>query len=111
MRKNDAKTLKQNELFSTLIFHRFFVDFGLVLEGLGEALGLILAYKKGPKLAKLFVSINIAIFKGFGRGLGRVLGRFGERSGRVLGRPGSLLGAPGTSQRCFKCFVVFLKLF
>ena len=76
--------------------HGFFLDFGRILEGLGQGLGGLgqapWASKKGPKRAKLFFSIKLRFLKdlgrvwgGFGEGLGRVWGRFWEGLGRVLG--------------------------
>ena len=52
-----------------------------------------------------------AIFKGFGKGLGRVLGGFGNDFGRVLAGSGSLLGTPGPFQRRFACFLFFFDCF
>ena len=88
-------------LFLTSIFDRFFVDLGVVLEGLGEVLGCIWLSIMGPQTHQRFEPPNACDFKGFGKGLGRVLGGFGDDFGRVLAGSGSLLGIPGPFQRRF----------
>ena len=85
--------------------------------GLGEALGTILASKKGPKRAKSIFSIKLRFLMALGKRFGKVLGGFGEGFGKVLAGSGSLLDALGTSQcsiLCFRCFcsvLMFLGLF
>ena len=64
-------------------------------------MGANFAVQKGSEKSKLNLFDKIAIFKGFGEGLGRVLGGFGDDFGRVLARSGSLLGTPGPFQRRF----------
>ena len=71
--------------------NRFSSDFGLVLEGLGEVWGTILPSKKGPKTPNGSNPRTRAIFKGFGKGLGRVLEGLGDDFRRVLAGSGSLL--------------------
>ena len=57
------------------------MDFGLVLEGLGEVLGGFGPSKMGPKRAPAIFSIEL----GFSRDLGRVWGGCWEALGRVWG--------------------------
>ena len=99
--KNRYKTLKKSKLFLTSIFHRFFLDFGLVLGGSWRGLGDHLAVQDGTQKGKINIFNKIEIFQGFGEGLGRVLGRFGDGFGRVLVRSGSLLGIPLWMHPCW----------
>ena len=62
----------------------FFIDFGFILEGLGEGLGGFGRFKIEPKSAPKAHSIENWIFYGFGEGLGRFWRGFGEGFGRVL---------------------------
>ena len=71
------------------------------MEGLGEVWGTIWPSKRHPKTPNGSNPPTRAIFKGFGKGLGRVLGGFGDDFGRVLAGSGSLLGIPGPFQRRF----------
>ena len=73
-----------------MFFPRFFLDFGVVLEGLGELWGTILQSKKSPKRGNKISSIKLRFLKDLGTvlgrswdGLGRVWGRFWEGFGKV----------------------------
>ena len=60
-----------------------------------------LAVHDGPPKSKINIFNKIQIFKGFGEGLGRVLGGFGDGFGRVLVGSGSLLGIPLWMHPCW----------
>ena len=87
--KSMQKRFKKNELFFTSIFRRFWLRFKGSWGGFGEHFDVQNVSPKG----KINFFNKIAIFKGFGTGLGRALGGFGEDLGGVLGGSGSLLGA------------------
>ena len=67
-------------------FSLILVPFWRVLGRVWEAWGSSWAFQKGPQKAKIIFFNRIGILKGFGQGLGRVLGGFWEGFGKVLGR-------------------------
>ena len=113
-RKINEKALKKNKLFFTSIFHRFFLDFGLVLEALGEVWGGIWPSKMDPKRAKLIFSRKLGflvglerILGGFWKDLGRVWGGFWEGFGRIW----RSFARSSDFSACFGCFLVVFWLF
>ena len=95
IKKNRLKNAFENHCFFFIdfswIFHGFWPCFGGSWEGFGHHL----AVQKGPRKNKIRIFSKIAIFYGFGEGLGRVLGGFGDGFGKVLGGSGSFVGTPG----------------
>ena len=91
--ENREKLVKKAFKKIFLFQHEFFIDFGSILEGLGEglgALGRLLGSLKGSQKGKIDFFNKIAIFKGFGEGLGSILGGSWEGFGSVLVGSGSL---------------------
>ena len=64
------------------------MDFGLDLGGSWRGLGDHLAVQNGDLIDTVNFFDKIAIFHGFGQGLGRVLGGVWEGFGKGLGRSG-----------------------
>ena len=66
-------------------FSLILVPFWRVLGRVWEAWGSSWAFQKGSQKGKINFFNKIGILKGFGEGLGRVLGGFWEGFGRVWG--------------------------
>ena len=64
------------------------MDFGLVWGGSWGGLGKLMAVQDGSLKGTIKIFNKIVIFKRFGEGLGRVLGRVGKGLGKDLGRLG-----------------------
>ena len=109
--KNWYKTLKKNKLFLTSICHRFFVDFGLLWGGSWGGLGKLMAVQDGSLKGTIKIFNKIVIFKGFGEGLGSVLGGVGEGFGTFLGGFWEVWGQFGRSGGSLLGFACIFKHF
>ena len=91
-------------LFFTSIFDRFFVDFGVVLEGLGEVLGCIWLSIMGPQTHRTALTVRTLQRVRFLKDLGRVWGGSWEGLGTILGGFWQGLGAFWSILCNFTCF-------
>ena len=89
--ENRENSIKNSFEKSCFFRRRFLMDFGWILEGFGPGFGRLWGFKTEPK------SVHKVPQKFFGilKGLGRVLGGFGEGFGRGLGGFWEGLGGSG----------------
>ena len=86
--KNRCKNALKKRFFFNIDFSSIFFGFWPRFGGSWQGLGDHFAVQNGVQKRKINFFEKIAIFHGFGKGLGRVLGGVWEGFGKGLGRSG-----------------------
>ena len=102
---NRRKSMQKRIAKTSFFQHRFFIDFSSILASIWEGLGEVW----GPKMGKLGIKQatwdRIAIFEGFGKGLGRVWVGFWAGFWEGFGKVWEPFGCSGGLPRLFcSCF-------
>ena len=112
--KNRCKHALKKQAFFHIDFSLIFPRLGLHFGGSWRAFGDHFAVQNGVQKRKINFFDKIAIFNGFGEGLGRVLGGFWEGFGWGLGHFGRNLrdlGAFGALLELFARFCTYFYIF